>query len=124
MSFAATTTSLHLSLSVASSSPFRTPSNFRSLLTLSIHLCLGRSSGLFLFGFQLVTWPIVCSRLHHTCPAQLILLLFIVAIMSESSNMLFSFHYFFPHILPCFRFSWGQKFVVILIVLLRNNKYL
>jgi len=82
-SIATTTTCIHWSLSLASSAPFSIPSSSKSLSTLSFHLCLGRLLGLFVFGFQFVTCPIILSDLH-TWPAHLSLLLFKTPLMVAS----------------------------------------
>lgn len=63
---------LHASLLLASSSSFITPSIYRSLLTLSMRLCLA-------------SW-VIWSCALHMCPVQLINLLFSVATMSVSLN--------------------------------------
>ena len=67
----------HLSLSWASliQSVTPHPTSWRSILILSIHLCLGHSSGLFPSGFSTKTlYMPLLSPTSTTCPASLILL--------------------------------------------------
>ena len=70
----------HLSLSWAS--PIQSihphPTSWRSILILSIHLCLGLHSGLLPFGFPTkILYTPLSSPILATCPAHLILLDFI-----------------------------------------------
>lgn len=103
-------------LSVANSSLFRNFSMIKYLCTLSIHRYLGRLSGFLLFGMRFITWTIVCSRRHHTCPAQPILFVFHrnYVLCPNPPTCLLHLYSFLLCILPCFGFFWGQKFIVIL----------
>ena len=70
----------HLSLSWASpiQSIYPHPTSWRSILILSIHLCLGFPSGLLPSGFPTKTLYIpLSSPIRPTCPTHLILLDFI-----------------------------------------------
>ena len=73
----------HLSLSWAS--PIQSihphPTSWRSILILSTHLRLGLPSGLFPSGFPTKTqYTPLSSPIRSTCPAHLILLIFITAL--------------------------------------------
>lgn len=79
-----TTKLLHSSLSFAAVYTFNTSGNLKSSCALSDHLCLGYHLGLIMFGFHSIIRPIYPSD-HHTCPAQLILILFTVSIRVDVS---------------------------------------